>query len=352
MADLNKISRAKNYIQRPGDTFLRENAAKIIKKLGIKDGETAKIAALAINAAQQAAQIFSDSKERYNQLLDLSSRGSLIVNYGGPEGPPDGDVVFIPFYENPTIEEENEAKYTTRNIFGRNSPLRNFVGAGPRKFSVTIPYTLDHLGSFDYSRIYKQINFSEKMNKSMKDYLKDVIGAEENERAVRANEGFLGNASRQVDNFIDKYGRIELSKEGIEKKYQQLFGDNPEDRGAQLLGAYFAILEVVRSLVLTSNLEPWRKPPVVRLKFGDWMDNIQCITTGYSIEMDEAAGYDVNTLLPRRILYNLDLEEYVTIPTGNVKKVYGLPSSDHITYKISEQFVKDDEFARFGTSPI
>jgi len=352
MADLNKLSTVKNYVQRPGDTFLRDNSAKIIKKLGIKDGETSKIAALAINAAQQAAALFSDDKERYNQLLDLSSRGSLIVNYDGPEGAPDGAMIFIPFYENPIIKESNTAKYTTRNIFGRNSPLRNFVGAGPRKFEVSIPYNLDHLASFDYSRINKQIDFSSKMDISLKKYVTDVLQAEENERAVRAKGGFLSNASRQVDNFIDKYGRIELSKKGIENKYNQLFGDKPEDTASRLLGAYYTILEVVRSLVLTDVNQPWIKPPVVRLKFGDWMDNIQCITTDYSIERDEDAGYDVNTLLPKRIIYTLSLEEYVSLPTGKVKDVYGLPGSDKISSILRKNQLARKDLASLKLSNI
>lgn len=343
MTFLRDVSVVKNYTQRPGDTFLRENAAKILKKLGVKDGTSSQIAAAILSTAQQIQSFLTEPKQRYNQLLDLPTRGSIVVNYDGPEGQPDGNVVFIPFYENPEIKEENSANYTTRHIFGRNSPLRNFTYAGPRKFSIKIPYTLEHLAAFDYSRIYKHIDFSTRVNRSLKAYQKEILGSDENKAAVRRNEGLLGNFERQAEKFIDKYGRIELTPGGIKKKINQLFGEDPPNRAPQLLGAYFSILEIVRSLVLTSNEQPWKKPPVIKIKMGDWLDNIQCIVTNYSIE-DVGIGYDVNTLLPRRINYILTVEEFVSLPTGKTaanSTFYNLPSSDAIIRNI--QMVKERE---------
>jgi hypothetical protein len=64
-------------------------------------------------------------------------------------------------------------------------------------------------------------------------------------------------------------------------------------------------------------------PPIIRLRHGILYQDIPCICTDYSIDYNEAAGYDIDTLLPRQLKINLKLEEIRTgdfgefAPKGN-----------------------------------
>ena len=338
MVDINKIGEAKNYIERPGDTLLRNKGTKLIKAAGITDGESSKKASLAIAAAEGIYSAFKERKIRYDQGLDLPSRGTLAINYGGPWGSPDENTAFIPFYENPEIKEENNATYTTRRVFGRNAPLRNYVHSGPRIITLKVPVLLEHLRSFNYQRILENLDMHETIVKYVKAY-EETILQELNEKAVRINEGVFNNLHREFESLVDKYARIKLTPQGIQDKYQQLFGGPQANTVYDLLNAHFVIMELIRSSVLTSNEEPWMKPPTVTLKYGLGWDKIQCIATNYSIDYDENAGFDVHTLLPRRMVYTLRLEEFAPLPSkrsGN-GEFYEIKGYDALLDKVQDR---------------
>jgi hypothetical protein len=313
MVDFNAIGEAKNYIERPGDTLLRTQGKKIIKAAGIFDGKSSKKASLALAAAEGIYSALKESKIRYNQDLESSKRGALTVRYDSYDAY--SSKVVIPFYENPKITEENTATYSTRNIFGRNSPQRNFIHAGPRVFNVEITYTLDHFMSFDYKRIFQFLDlnrFEHSVIDDIEHYLNYIIPII-NEKAVRLNEGVFENLHKKAEQFIDKYARIDLSPQGVQDKYDELFGPGPSNPLYDILVAYYSVLAVIRSTTLTSESKPYVKPPIVELKFGSGWDNIKCIVTSYSIQHSQEDGYDVHTLLPRKIKYSLRLEEYMPV---------------------------------------
>lgn len=66
---------------------------------------------------------------------------------------------------------------------------------------------------------------------------------------------------------------------------------------------------IVRSSVVNYAQNPIFGPPVIRLNHGIMYQDIPCICTNYSIEYEEMAGYDLRTLLPRRIKITMSLEE-------------------------------------------
>ena len=51
-------------------------------------------------------------------------------------------------------------------------------------------------------------------------------------------------------------------------------------------------------------------PPIVRLTHGELYQNVPCICRGYTVTYDKQAGLDVDSLLGRRILVTMDLEEF------------------------------------------
>jgi hypothetical protein len=51
-------------------------------------------------------------------------------------------------------------------------------------------------------------------------------------------------------------------------------------------------------------------PPIIRLTHGELYQNIPCVCKNYSVSYDEDAGMDVDSLLSRRILVDMQLEEF------------------------------------------
>jgi hypothetical protein len=68
-------------------------------------------------------------------------------------------------------------------------------------------------------------------------------------------------------------------------------------------------VEVIRSTTYNDVQNPVYGPPTVLLEHGILYRRIPCLVDNYSIEFDAAAGYEKDTLLPRRISVNMSLKE-------------------------------------------
>ena len=69
---------------------------------------------------------------------------------------------------------------------------------------------------------------------------------------------------------------------------------------------------IIRSSVVNYSKNPIFGPPIIRLRHGIMYQDVPCICTNYSIDYNEAAGYDLDTLLPRQLRVQLKLEEIRT----------------------------------------
>lgn len=76
-------------------------------------------------------------------------------------------------------------------------------------------------------------------------------------------------------------------------------------------------VNIIRSSVLNNSENTMYGPPILRLNHGIMYQDVPCICMDYSLEINEAAGYDVDTLLPRQIKVSMKLEE---LRTGNFGK--------------------------------
>ena len=111
-----------------------------------------------------------------------------------------------------------------------------------------------------------------------------------------------------------------------------LFGDEEEEntdteeaptplpesgvRKLKIINSIMYWLNIIRCSVTNNSENPFLGPPIIRLHHGLMYQNVPCICTNYSISWDEAAGYDLMTLLPRKIQVSMNLEE---IRTGDFK---------------------------------
>ena len=64
--------------------------------------------------------------------------------------------------------------------------------------------------------------------------------------------------------------------------------------------------------MVNNSKNPLYGPPVIRLRHGILYQDVPCICTNYSIDYNEAAGYDIDTLLPRQLKVTMKLEEIRT----------------------------------------
>ena len=71
-------------------------------------------------------------------------------------------------------------------------------------------------------------------------------------------------------------------------------------------------VNIIRASVMNNARNPLYGPPVVRLHHGVLYQDIPCVCTDYSISWDERSGYDIKTMLPKRLTISMSLEEFRT----------------------------------------
>jgi hypothetical protein len=76
-------------------------------------------------------------------------------------------------------------------------------------------------------------------------------------------------------------------------------------------------VNIIRSSVTNYSQNPLFGPPILRLTHGIMYEDVPCICKDYNISYNEAAGYDMETLLPRQIKVSMKLEEF---RAGNFEK--------------------------------
>jgi|15BtaG_2_1085339.scaffolds.fasta_scaffold00318_5 hypothetical protein len=295
------------------------------------------------------------------RMLDKRSR--LVFNFPKEGGPGKGHYMFfIPFYENPVIKESKKANYAKYKIMSRASSLYSYTGAESRQFKISFNMTLPHLMQHDmgidrYRRLIttdskytlkklffengkgiESANLSEgaKNRGSVRRYeaqfLKlldenggdatDVNGKEghgtEGRHKVTMSRATNWTVEKAFENYIYLLPKSYLQK--IEYLRSMKRGPSKTDlqKGLDTL-LYF--INLVRSSVYNNAEDPSLGPPEVRLEYGAMYQSIPCICTQYNVSVDEKAGYDLTTLLPRRIKFSMSLEE---LRAGDFTKYEGV----------------------------
>jgi hypothetical protein len=104
--------------------------------------------------------------------------------------------------------------------------------------------------------------------------------------------------------------------QGASNLAQTLESMTPNQRHAALDSLLFFIA-LFRTSVTNKADNPIFGPPLVRLTFGAMYQSVPCIVKSYNISWDENAGYDMETLTPRRVKITMQLQE---VRVGNMGK--------------------------------
>jgi len=301
----------------------------------------------------------------------LPQRSLLKFYFPFPEKGANGRyyVVNLPFYENVSVKENKRARYQKYSLISRSSNLYTYMGADSRTFTVDFNITLPHL--LDLHPEAKQLTDKQFVAESVenasidkqrfKDPTKASTGIGSTSISFKLGNNYTKNQSQNSvyelfksnwwlnSNLVDKQYILSrfASPEGADIAKQrgitllggnsirdlrvnsssgdintlvfrtELFKADREIDDATLL-RYKMIdliiywINVIRSSVVNNAENPMYGPPLIRLRHGIMYQDIPCICMDYSIDANEAAGYDVDTLLPRQLKVTLKLEELRT----------------------------------------
>lgn len=194
--------------------------------------------------------------------------------------------VRIPFYENPTISETKQARLGKYKPIGRNSNLYSFLGADSTSISLSFNLTLPHL--------YHNLGSSSDIGRFVKIY-KDASINEFDPSPGNAKPGLFSNILKVLEDYQSQY-----------YNFQGVSNTNPESIKVKAL--YYFWTNIIRCSVIGTS-DHRSPPPTVRLNFGPLHKNKRLVVEKYQIGIEEKAGYDVETLLPRQIKVSLTMEE-------------------------------------------
>ena len=258
-------------------------------------------------------------------------------------------IITLPFYENPTIQENKSARYSTHNVVGRSSGLHTYVGSDSRKFNLSFDLTLPHLlqfykGDLESAGGQTQEENLEKKRQKFKNQ-SSIVTANSAGNTTAATE--LRPRSSNYDSFFEieplkaavaisqgkipgKGGaigpasptNIESAEHGIPYSlaglaYQRnvamgTAGDVTPGYKKQVnnildILAYW--VDIIRLSCYNNTDNPIFGPPVIRLTHGMLFRKIPCIATSYDVAYDGNAGFHKNTMIPRKIQVRMELTE-------------------------------------------
>ena len=148
---------------------------------------------------------------------------------------------------------------------------------------------------------------------------------------ITANEAFLKEVNTVLLN--NKKG-IPYSMEGAANYINKKKG-TAYKHVQDIMDIIVYWIEVIRSTAYNDVQNPVHGPPTVILEHGILYRRIPCLVDNYSIEFDAAAGYEKDTMLPRRISVNMSLKENRVGDFGVFKptSIYGIEGNNLAGYE-------------------
>ena len=298
----------------------------------------------------------------------LPERAKLMFYFPVPTKGSDYYVVELPFFENVSIKEAKKARYQKYSLISRSSNLHSYLGAESRtldiSFNMTMPHILDtHPGlTLDKYINYQgdKDNVDAEREKFKKPY-KAASGpkgmafqlgtqytqkfAQESAKSVLTNATITKGLNLEDKHLIQsRYAISEASMNelNVAANITRTIAASPlsilnpanlalnsvaaaseeaelSTKSIQNNESKYRIIDliiywtnIVRSSVVNYSKNPIYGPPIIRLRHGIMYQDVPCICTSYSIDYNEAAGYDMDTLLPRQLKISLKLEEIRT----------------------------------------
>lgn len=241
------------------------------------------------------------------KLLDrkLSNRSKLDFVFPQGNGTP---IIFeLPFYENPQITELKGARLMRYNPISRSGPMHSYLGGKPRVFNLEFNLTLPHL-QFESTALSIDRFMSRSLLESKEQRRVNFLLSPTSESLVPDKGKSVSDPlMRKVQDAIRYFFGTQTSvNEGIDN--DEITALSYWHNTAALAVLYWWV-NLIRASVINNSRNPTLGPPIIRLTHGLLYSNIPCVCSDYSIEVIDAAGYELRSLTPRRLLVSMNLEE-------------------------------------------
>lgn len=269
---------------------------------------------------------------RYNPIKsrDLEKKSKLVFEFPKPSRGGGKFRVTLPFFENIAINESKRANYKKYNLMSRSSQLYTYTGAESRRFSLefhmSFPHILEEHGPQVYNDFRSFVDTEDNAFWQEMFFKSDVS-------ELRRSAGGLRDQSKAYKDKIKKASLIEGSNESgtdLLDGALDILGFLPDlaiadpppapEKYHKLIDMVLYWTNIIRSSISNNSENPVYGPPIVRINHGVLFQDIPCICTNYTVAPVEEAGYDVDTLMPRRIAYTMELEE---LRAGDFQKFDG-----------------------------
>ena len=243
----------------------------------------------------------------------LPERSRIEFHYGGQ----DNTIVFLPFYENPTISESQAANYADYNPVGRAGSLYAYLGSKSRTFKVEMTYTLPHLAMHEmginrFMRVFANGGLqSEKalFTQSSNFSANPVVGDANKSLSLAVKKAYFALKNDANSTVTQPNGTGSSFLTDIGNSTPELLASMNPDESTKILDTLLFFIAVLRTSVVNNASDPMQGPPLLRLTFGTLYQSIPCICKQYSLKYEDESVYDLETLTPRRIKIDLTLEE-------------------------------------------
>jgi hypothetical protein len=289
---------------------------------------------------------------------------------------------YIPLLENPQIAERGRARLNTYNLVGRAGQLFSYAGAESRKISLTFNISLLHVletniseGISDKFKRQFRLFFSERESAKIafglrKQFKLPNVGGVSNVMAqaalqasitgLQAGPGFglVPDSKNSLANIQDPNGNGRDHASIHREYYRRIIGDitgqeleqqesesflAPIYQGLDIttlsqgykelndvLDLIYVWVNLVRSTILNNSKNTLYGPPIVRLTHGPMYNNVPCLVEDYSIRILDEAGYEAQTLTPKRLEVTMNLIESRTGDFGGYEAT-DLEDGDNLT---------------------
>ena len=279
----------------------------------------------------------------------LPERSKLQFFFPNPAEGEDYFVVALPFFENPRISERKKARYQSYQTVSRSSNMYSYLGADSRQFSVEFNITLDHIldsGNIyleryapilrgEFSQDSEREKFSNKQTENTSDspaarlaHQYKMLSNVKSSAEQVLNSDFMqrgGNSFASTYlSIVEDYGlspltpytasiHTKIAANRNDQVVESLTSPPPSDfeidAKLKAIDVIIYWVNIVRSSVINNSQNPLYGPPIIRLTHGILYEDVPCICKDYSLSYNDAAGFDVRTLLPRQIKITMKLEE-------------------------------------------
>ena len=325
--------------------------------------------------------------EDVKQPRKLEQRSHLTVEF--PQSDNRIFRTYIPFLENPEISESGSNSLQEYNLMGRAGSLYSYGGSESRAIDITFNISLLHLihlntteGIADKFTRHFNLFFADKESAkerfNLRSDLSTEIQAEEDgmansmamdghlSRGVFEDRGDIENKLSDMGKSDTKFnpegfphaqthrkfyskwlkqitgqntvqGWITSLEDNVNKDFGAFGGLNPFYTGGnqnrrdldKLINLVFVWVNLVRATCLNNATNTVQGPPIVRLTHGPMYNNVPCVVRDYSISIMDEAGFDIQTLTPKRLEITMTLSEMRTGDFGTFESGY-LESGDNL----------------------